>query len=43
MFPSTDEYDTHAKYILPKSVYDFYRGGSGNELCIQRNKTAFKK
>lgn len=40
---SLDDYEAAAIKKIPKAALDYYRGGAGNELSLQLNRTAFDR
>lgn len=40
---SLDDYETAAIKKIPKAALEYYRGGAGNELTLQLNRTAFDR
>ncbi|XP_003411592.2 2-Hydroxyacid oxidase 1 [Loxodonta africana] len=46
MFPRLlciNDYEQHAKSVLPKSVYDYYRSGANDQETLADNVTAFSR
>jgi isopentenyl diphosphate isomerase/L-lactate dehydrogenase-like FMN-dependent dehydrogenase len=43
-YPLTNvyEYEHRAREILPKPVYDYFAGGAGDELSLDKNREAFR-
>lgn len=37
------DYEQHAKSILPKSVYDYYRSGANDQETLADNIAAFSR
>ncbi len=40
---SLDDYEEAAVKKIPKAVLEYYRGGAGNELSLQLNRSAFDR
>uniref|UniRef100_U5ETN3 (S)-2-hydroxy-acid oxidase n=1 Tax=Corethrella appendiculata TaxID=1370023 RepID=U5ETN3_9DIPT len=40
---SVDDYEQEAAKIIPKSAYDYYKSGAGNELSLNLNKKCYDK
>lgn len=40
---SLDDYEEAAQKKIPTAVLEYYRGGAGNELSLQLNRTAFDR
>lgn len=46
MFPQLvciNDYEQHAKSVLPKSIYDYYRSGANDQETLADNVAAFSR
>jgi len=40
---TVDDYEERARELLPRSVYDYYAGGAGDEWTLRENRAAFER
>lgn len=38
-----DDFEVHARNILPKNALDYYKSGAGQETTLDNNRKAFSK
>jgi 4-hydroxymandelate oxidase len=42
-FVTVDDFESVARELLPKDVYDYYAGGAGDEWTLRENRAAFDR